>query len=496
MLTPRSRRGLARAAAGLVSIALLATATPRAADPVAADRGPANRVAAPISQNGKQALLAGEWRPADVSEALRVRATRGRPTPDTPLSPYVAGHIVVKFADDVTESAMGALAHEAGGTRVLRPHHADFVYVEIPKDADPVVAAGRLAGQPGVVYAEPDGRVFPLYVPNDPLYKYQWNLQKLEMPRTWDINQGGKSSIVVAVIDTGVAYLDEGVVAKAPDLAGTAFKPGYDFVWDDDKPVDLDGHGTHVTGTIAQTTNNNVGVAGMAFNVSVMPLKALFTDWDEVLGAPYPYGSSTVARAIRFAADNGANVINMSLGALVPNTATRDALTYAVGKGVFVAVAAGNSGETDNAPLYPAVYAKEIDGMVAVGAVDANLARATYSNISDYVEIVAPGGDVLADLNNDGYWDGVLQQTMDPDAVQSGVFTEFAYLFVDGTSMSSAHVAGFAALLIDQGITKPAAVEAALKKFATDIGVEGRDDETGYGVINPRATIRGLGLRK
>ena len=90
------------------------------------------------------------------------------------------------------------------------------------------------------------------------------------------------------MIDTGVAYLDQGATSKAPDLAGTTFKPGYDFVWDDDQPVDLDGHGTHVTGTVAETTNNNIGVAGLAFNVAIMPIKALFTDWDEALGAPVP----------------------------------------------------------------------------------------------------------------------------------------------------------------------------------------------------------------
>jgi serine protease len=490
----------------LVALALAATAGLHAADPGAIPGGPRQAApsappaqapaASPVAsaRNGKQALLAGEWRPGAGTNVLRSRATQGRPARGAMRSLYVPGHVVVKFAPEMTESAMGALAQEAGATRVLLPHHADFAYVEIPAEADPVEAAARLAGRPGVIYAEPDARVFPLYTPNDPLWTYQWNLQKLEMPRAWDINQGGTSSVVVAVIDTGVAYLDEGSFAKAPDLAGTAFKPGYDFVWDDDQPIDLEGHGTHVAGTIAQTTNNDVGVAGLAFNVSVMPLKALYTDWDEALGAPYPFGASTVARAIRFAADNGAQVINMSLGSFAPNEATRDALIYAVGKGVFAAVAAGNSGDTDNAPLYPAAYAKDIDGVVAVAAVDEALNRAVYSNVNDYVELTAPGGDVDADLNEDGYADGVLQQTLDPDAVASGVFNQFLYLFADGTSMAAPHVAAFAALLVDQGVTTPSAVEAALKHFAIDLGPAGRDDETGYGLLNPRDTLRGLGL--
>jgi serine protease len=499
-------------AAGIAPVAavvVLATAlVGHAADPASAGGPPQGATSMPSttpapaaappaagpSQNAKQALLAGAWRPAEDTGVLRARATQGRPARGLPTALYVPGHVVVKFAPDMTQSAMGAVAQDAGASRVVVPHHADFSYVEIPADADPVAMAAQIASQPGVVYAEADAQVFPLYTPNDPLWKYQWNLQKLDLPKAWDINQGGRSSVVVAVIDTGVAYVDEGSAAKAPDLAGTSFRPGFDFVWDDDRPVDLEGHGTHVTGTIAQTTNNSLGVAGFAFNVSIMPIKALYTDWDAALDAPYPYGASTVARAIRFAADNGAQVINLSLGSFAPNQATRDALTYAVGKGAFVAVAAGNSGDSDNAPLYPAVYAKDIAGVVAVAAVDEALNRAPYSNVNDYVEITAPGGNVDDDLNDDGYADGVLQQTLDPDAVQSGVFNRFLYLFADGTSMASPHVAAFAALLIDQGITKPAAVEDAMKHFATDLGATGRDNETGYGLINPRATLRGLGL--
>ena len=261
-----------------------------------------------------------------------------------------------------------------------------------------------------------------------------------------------KASIIVAVIDTGVAYKDEGEVAEAPELKGVPFVSPYDFVWDDQDPIDLDGHGTHISGTIAQATNNNAGPAGIAFNVSIMPIKALYTDWDAELGAPFPYGASTVGRAIRYAADNGAKVINLSLGSFLPNTATRDAMVYAIGKGTFIAIAAGNDAETGNPLTYPAVYANEMDGAVAVAAVDFNLKHAYYSNVNDYVEIAAPGGDTNEDLNDDGYGDGILQQTLDPDAVSAGVFNRFIYYFAEGTSMATAHVSGLAALLMDQGI--------------------------------------------
>jgi serine protease len=328
------------------------------------------------------------------------------------------------------------------------------------------------------------------------LYRYQWNLQKTDMERTWDINPGGKSSIIVAVLDSGVAYANQGVFAQAPELNGVPFVSPWDFVWDDAEPYDMDGHGTHITGTIAQATNNSDGVAGIAYNVSIMPLKVLYAAWDEALGAPFPFGASTVARAVRYAADNGARVINLSLGSLLPNTATLEALQYAIGKGVFIAISAGNDGNAGSPPFYPAVYAKDLDGAIAVAAVDYDLKRAPYSNANDYVEIAAPGGDTEQDANDDDFADGILQQTLDFDAVESGVFNRFAYIFLDGTSMATAHVSALAALLMDQGITSPQAVEAVIRASATDAGTPGRDNETGFGVINPRTAIRGLGLRR
>ena len=258
----------------------------------------------------------------------------------------------------------------------------------------------------------------------------------------------------------------------------------------------MDGHGTHVTGTVAQTTNNAAGTAGFAFNVSVMPVKAISGEWDDIMGSPNVGSSATVARAIRFAADNGAKVINLSLGGPDSSEAEREAVAYAVGKGVVIIAAAGNAGESGNEPSYPGAYAKDIEGLIAVGAVDFQRRRAAYSNVNDYVEIAAPGGDLQVDLNGDGYSDGVLQQTLDFDAVAEGRFNEFGYYFVQGTSMASPHVAALAALLVDQGVTDPKAVEAALERFATDLGPPGRDNEYGYGLINPRATLRGLGLAR
>ena len=444
------------------------------------------------ASNTKQAMLSQEPREAvsfDTPLDAPRRARADRPT-------YVPGHIVVKFAENVSDRAIRAMSAFVGASAVTEPSYADFSYLMIPADTDPVEAAAMLRGQPGVVYAEADAAIYPDYEPNDPLYKYQWGLQKLDMPRAWDINRGTSGKVTVAVLDTGVAYLTKGAMAQAPDLAGTAFVPGWDFVWNDSEPVDLDGHGTHVTGSIAQTTNNNVGVAGMAFNVKIMPIKVIYTDWDDAWDAPYPYGSSTAARAIRYAVDNGARVMNMSFGAKASNQATLDAMQYAIGKGAFLVVSAGNEGVAQNVATWPAAYCKDLDGAIAVAALDYNYQRAPYSTHRDYVEIAAPGGNIAADANHDGYPDGILQQTFDEAAQASGIFNRFAYRFWQGTSMAAPHVTALAALLMDQGITSPVAIEAAMKKFATDLGPAGRDNDTGYGAIEPRATLRGLGVAR
>jgi serine protease len=443
--------------------------------------------------NAKQRWLAGQ--PLPINAAAEVRARRLAQTTE-PRQRFVPGRVLVKLADGTPESSLHALVTKVGGRSVSRRPFANFVVMTIDSDRDVVTAAQEIAAQPGVVYAEPEWRRYPTYTPNDPLYHLQWNFQKLDMERTWDINRGGQSSIVVAVIDSGVAYTAKGPTQPAPDLQGTSFVSPHDFIWDDDTPVDLDGHGTHVTGTIAQRTGNDLGVAGMAFNVAIMPVKVLSGPWDEILGAPNVGTSATLAEALRYAADNGAKVINLSLGGEGGSDAERDAINYAISKGAVVLAAAGNEGEIGSPESFPAGYATEIQGLIAVAALDFNLQRSPYSNSNDYVEIAAPGGNVAADLNDDGFVDGVLQQTLDPFSVEQGIFDHFDYFFFEGTSMATPHVAGLAALLISQGVTDPKAVEAVIERFATDIGPSGRDNDTGFGVINPRATIRGRGISK
>jgi serine protease len=440
---------------------------------------------------GKQAWLRQASASAVTLAEPLAREREARPRPA-----YATGHVVVKFEPDVRLREARAIAGEAGATGLTRARYADFHYVEIPAGDDPVAAAARLRREPGVLYAEPDPIVRASWKPNDSFFNLQWNFQKINMERAWDINRGGSSKVTVAILDTGVAYLTQGAFAQAPDLASTHFVAGYDFIWADDQPVDTDGHGTHIAGTIAQVTDNSTGAAGMAFNVNVMPVKVLDTEWDEQNGAPFTATLSVVAQGIRWAADHGAKVINMSLGAESGSSTVENALRYAVGQGAFISIAAGNTGDEDNAPEWPASYAKDIEGVMAVAAVDYNLERAPYSTHRDYVEIAAPGGDNGADANNDTRPDGILQQSFDPDFQEQGIFNRFAYMFYQGTSMSTAHVSALAALLMDQGITSPAAIEAAIRRFAAQKPAGGRNDDIGYGVIDVRATLYGLGLTK
>jgi serine protease len=347
------------------------------------------------------------------------------------------------------------------------------------------------------------------------------------MERAWDINPGASSQVIVAVLDSGIAFedivlrfntlpivlrfpdghlerIEHGTIdvpfAAAPDLAGPGrFVAPYDFTWNDVHPVDTLGHGTHVAGTIGQLTNNGVGVAGMAFNVRLMPVKiAAGGNWDFVFGAPgAAFTDAQVARAIRYAADNGAQVLNMSFGrtgAAAP--VVEDAVRYAVSRGAFCVFAAGNGGTVGPTEVF-AEIASHVDGAVAVAAVGRNLTRAFYSSRGAWVELAAPGGDTLQAGGTPG---GIVQQTLDSSLFASPFvrprFDAMVYQSAQGTSMAAPHVSGFAAMLIQQGITKPAAIEAAMKRFAKDIGTPGRDDDYGAGLIDPRATLRGLGVTR
>ncbi|HYS25925.1 MAG TPA: S8 family serine peptidase [Vicinamibacterales bacterium] len=443
--------------------------------------------------------------------------------------PYLRGSIAVKFRAGTAPAAQRIMIDRVGASAMDAPSFADFNIVTIDDTTDPEAAAAMLARQPDVEYAQARYIMHPMFVPNDPLYVQQWNFPAIDMERAWDLNPGATSSIVVAVIDSGVAYRSEvlrfnagtwrgGVgatfftfpalgpidvpFAAAPDLGGAdRFVAPRDFIWNGTDPVDMDGHGTHVTGTIGQLTNNSVGVAGMAFNVRIMPVKVIDSLWDDILGSPFQGTDDVVARGVRYAVDNGAKVLNMSIGRSgPPSPLLQEVLIYATQHGAFVSIAAGNDFEQGNPTEWPAAYANSIEGVVAVGAIGRDRLRAYYSTTGSYLELAAPGGN----QRSGGTSGGIFQQTYDLGFVETYAFGParytaprfdvFAYLPFQGTSMAAPHVSGLAALLMQQGITSPAAVEAAMEKFATDLGPAGRDDQYGFGLINPRAALRGLGL--
>lgn len=279
---------------------------------------------------------------------------------------------------------------------------------------------------------EPNYQYHTALVPNDPEYSRQWNLRAIGMESAWRRATG--KGVTVAVIDTGIT--------PVPDLNNTRMVEGYNFVNHSSDASDDNGHGTHVAGTIAQATNNGYGVAGIAFDAALMPLK--------VLGAGGGGTVADIAEAIRYAADHDADVINLSLGGAGDSAVLREAIDYAHNKGLVIVAAAGNEGR--NAASYPARYPH----VIAVAATGAAGDKAPYSNYGAGVDIAAPGGVLQADSQAGGIW----QETLNP---QTG---EPAILSLQGTSMASPHVAGVAALIKAIGVEDPDDVAALLKATA------------------------------
>jgi serine protease len=448
---------------------------------------------------------------------------------------HVPGEVLVKFkagTDTGTQASVMALAPAPAGGRRTR-WVGDLAVLSVDDRAPAAAVAERLAREPEVEYAQPNHLVRLSVAPNDPGLSRQWNLNAIDLPRAWDINPGA-ADVLVAVIDSGVTTLsgtigyrlwtgerfDDVDVAYRinPDLDAARFVNGIDTTSTRlvisgvaTQPVlDTDGHGTHVASTMVQATNNSLGYAGVAYSARLMPVKSCFSYWDlqlliSAIGEPGfvsptftgACATADVVAGIRAAADAGAKVINLSLGGPGQSPAYLDALNYAVQRGAFVAIAVGNEFEDGNPVDYPAAYAPQVAGAMSVGAVGPSLRRAYYSSTGTHLEVVAPGGD-----GRDGgssaliFQAGLFEPDFDPATIVVPRFDRYTDSAKQGTSMASPHVAGLAALLYSQGVTNPAAIEAAIKQFARDLGDPGADPQYGAGLIDARATLRGLGVAR
>jgi thermitase len=363
--------------------------------------------------------------------------------PGDPASDFSPEQILVKFKTDVSLPEAAEIHRQLGGQVKDTILGIGVQVVTVPKGQAKEKAKAYSANA-RVAYAEPDFVAQALGSPDDPEFVNQWGMVKIQAPQAWDVTPGSPT-INIAIVDTGVD-LDH------PDLANkliSNIKFSNSVTTDD-----VYGHGTHVAGIVAAITNNGIGVAGLGYTSTIMNVKVLD---DTGIGA-----YSWVALGIIWAADNGAEIINLSLGGSYASSALEDAVNYAWNKGVVVVAAAGNNGDTT--PSYPAYYTN----CIAVAATDANDARATFSNYGDWVDVAAPGVSVYSTLKDNDYG------------------------YKSGTSQASPYVAGLAALVFTMvgdsngnGFLNDE-VRSQIQATCDDIGVSG----IGSGRINAYRAVQ------
>lgn len=291
---------------------------------------------------------------------------------------YVKNQILVRFAPNSTPGLANA-AINATVDRIIPDLGIQTIHLPVGMTVQQAISYYK--GLPGVVYAEPNYIRHVLLTPNDPKYGQQYGPQKVQAPKAWDLLLGAPST-KIAIVDTGVDYNHE-------DLTGKVIK-GYDFANNDSDPMDDNGHGTHCAGIAAANTNNGKGVAGIAGNDTILAVKVM-------MGNGTGTGDAIDA-GIKFAADNGASVISMSIGGYGRSQAEEDVINYAWNKGAVLVAAAANDGITDH--VYPGAF----ENCICVAATDRNDAKADFSNYgADWVDVAAPGVDIMSTLPGNKY---------------------------------------------------------------------------------------------
>jgi serine protease len=406
--------------------------------------------------------------------------------------PTAPGEVIVHFSTDVSPDQQAAVLRAHGGTLSHSSLVPGYVVASVPVGNE--VTVGEGLAQSGVVATvEEDPIREPAAAPNDPYYPQQWNMQAIGLDAAREQSDG--SGVTVAVLDTGVAYenYQDGSTAyrQAPDLARATFVLPCDmsvvpttdpFNCQDTHANDDYGHGTHVTGTIAENTDNGYGTAGIAPQAKIMPIKVCGTN---AITHKYGCPDDKLAEGIEYAVQNGAEIINLSIAGPEPvNQAVLDALDHAQRENVVVVAASGNgpNGVGTGTLYYPA----KVNGVIAVGAVGFFENRAGYSNYGYHedaqqtLDLVAPGGDPAAE----GSTSVILQQTYST-CTSASDFTQFSpATSCFGTSMAAPHVSGVAAL-IKSKFPKLTAMQIGddLRCSADDLGAAGPDPQYGHGLV-------------
>lgn len=376
----------------------------------------------------------------------------------------VPGRVVVGFVEgvNVTLPLAGEIISQHGGVVISTESGLNYASVQVQENGEDNFIRAVIQHRE-VAYASNEYLIGILLTPADPDYPKQWGYPKVRGPEAWDITVGS-SGVVVAVVDTGVDYTH-------PELAGRMWTDGAgnygrDFVDGDYDPKDLCGHGTHVAGTVAAEMNNGAGGVGLAPGVKIMAVRVLDSS-----GSGYV---SWVANGIKWAADHGANVINLSLGSWLPFLTIEGAVNYAYERGCVVVAAAGNDGW--GLVSYPAAY----ESAVAVSATDQNDQKADFSNYGPEIEVAAPGVYIYSTMPT--Y----------PVYLNYRYGYSMNYDYLSGTSMATPHVSGAVGLLLSRYPTLAnSEVRNALAQRSVDLGSPGRDEYYGYGRIDVYSLLAG-----
>src|SRR4030095_4392407 len=354
-----------------------------------------------------------------------------------PDGTHIAGELLLASKAGVSDTDLEDIYKGHGGQKIktlpqIRVHH-----IKVPARALEVVE-DALRNNPKVQFVEKNFIAQAVRVPNDPGYSSQWYLPFISAPGAWDITTGS-TSIPVAVIDSGVDPIH-------PDLSAKLVT-GYNFLAGNIDTHDVFGHGTAVAGVIAAETNDGIGVAGLAWNNTIMPLVVI----NSSNFATY----ANVVAAINYAADRGSKVINMSLGGTRYSSTLQSAVNYAWSKGVVIVAAAGNN--SSSSPFYPAA----LNNVVAVSATDPSDYLASFSNFGNWITVAAPGTSIYTTTNGGSYG------------------------FWQGTSFAAPQVAALAALIFSKNpsLTNQQVVDI-IKNNADDLGLPGFDQNYGNGRIN------------